>query len=73
MNTRHRTIWVLLIIFALVSIIAAGIKLVPTNKKWQRAKDRAANVQFGTDKELERVIEYLEIRIKDRDNYTFFL
>jgi len=52
-----------LIIFALVSIIVAGIKLVPTNKKWQMAKDRAANVQFGTDKELERVIEYLEIRI----------
>ena len=73
MNTRHRTIWVLLIIFALVSIIAAGIKLVPANKKWQRAKDRAANVQFGTDKELERVIEYLEIRIKDRDNYKFIL
>ena len=37
------------------------------------AKDRAANVQFGTDKELERVIEYLEIRIKDRDNYKFIL
>ena len=73
MNTRHRTIWVLLIIFALVSIIAAGIKLVPTNKKWQRAKARAANVQFGTDKELERVIEYLEIRIKNRDSYNFIL
>jgi hypothetical protein len=73
MNTRHRTIWALLIIFSLVSIIAAGIKLVPANKKWQKAKDRAANVQFGTDKELERVIEYLEIRIKNRDNYKFIL
>ena len=73
MNNRHKTIWVLLIIFALVSIIVATVKLVPTNEKWKRAKDRAANIQFGTDKELESVIEYLEIRIKEREKYEFVL
>ncbi len=73
MNSRQNTIWVLLILFSLVSIIAAGIKLLPANKEWSKAKERAKNVQFGTDKELEGVIEYLEIRIKDRDNYQFIL
>ena len=73
MNSRQNTIWVLLILFSLVSIIAAGIKLLPANKEWSKAKDRAKNIRFGTDKELEDVIEYLEIRIKDRDNYQFIL
>jgi hypothetical protein len=57
----------------LASIVAAGMKLLPANKAWAKAKDRAKNIQFGTDKELERVIEYLEIRIKDRDDYQFIL
>ena len=73
MNSRQNTIWVLLILFSLVSIIAASIKILPANKEWSKAKDRAINVQFGTDKELEKVIEYLEIRIKDRDDYQFTL
>tara|TARA_B110000438_G_scaffold245209_1_gene246076 strand:- start:1025 stop:1561 length:537 start_codon:yes stop_codon:yes gene_type:complete len=73
MNSRQNTIWVLLILFSLASIVAAGMKLLPANKAWAKAKDRAKNVQFGTDKELERVIEYLEIRIKDRDDYQFIL
>ena len=53
MNSRQNTIWVLLILFSLVSIIAASIKLMPTNKEWSKAKERAKNIQFGTDKELE--------------------
>ena len=73
MNSRQNTIWVLLILFSLVSIIAASIKILPVNKEWSKAKDRSKNVQFGTDKELEKVIEYLEIRIKDRDDYQFTL
>ena len=60
MNSRQNTIWVLLILFSLVSIIAASIKLMPTNKEWSKAKERAKNVQF-------------EIRIKDRDKYQFTL
>ena len=61
MNSRQNTIWVLLILFSLVSIIAASIKLMPTNEEWSKAKERAKNVQFGTDKELEQVIEYLSL------------
>ena len=72
MNARHRTIWVLLIFIALVSIIFAGVKLVPANKKWQKAKDRAANVRFGTDKELEGVIKYLEKRKLTKKEVVFF-
>ena len=58
MNSRQNTIWVLLILFSLVSIIAASIKILPVNKEWSKAKDRAKNVQFGTDKELEKVSMY---------------
>jgi len=73
MNNRNQTIWVILIVLSIISIITASVKIIPINNKWNRAKERAENIQYGTDKELEEVIYYLEERLKDRANYQFAL
>ena len=55
MSERSVTIWNLVVGFSIVSIIAMSFKLFPMNKKFIRLKDRSADLQFGTDKELENI------------------
>ena len=56
MSERSVTIWNLVVGFTIVSIIAMSFKLFPMNKKFNRLKDRSADLQFGTDKELENCL-----------------
>ena len=60
MSERSVTIWNLVVGFSIVSIIAMSFKLFPMNKKFNRLKDRSADLQFGTDKELENIISYYQ-------------
>ena len=72
-NNRNKTIWVILVVLSVVSITVAGYKLYPMNKKWGAAKNRAENLQFGADKQLEGVINFLEKRLKERNAFDFTL
>ena len=60
MSDRSLTIWNLLIGITIFSVLAISFKLFPMNTKYTKLKKRSANVQFGTDKELENIISYLE-------------
>ena len=64
MSDRSVTIWNLLVGFTIVSLVATSFKLFPMNKKYNRVKVRSSNLQFGTDKELEDIISYLEERLE---------
>ncbi len=70
-NSREKTIWVILVLISIVSIAAAGFKLFPINNHWKQARTRAENVQFGADKQLEGVIDFLEERLKGRNSFQF--
>ena len=71
MSERSVTIWNLLVGLTIVSLIATGFKLFPMNKKYNRVKARSSNVQFGTDKELENIIGFLESRLEERSKFQF--
>ena len=71
MSDRSVTIWNLLVGFTILSLIATSFKLLPMHGKYNRLKEAAADLQFGTDKELENIISYLEARLEDRSNYIF--
>ncbi|MBL50977.1 MAG: hypothetical protein CMG57_03365 [Candidatus Marinimicrobia bacterium] len=73
MSERSVTIWNLLVGITIVSLIATSFKLFPMNKKYNRLKERSNNLQFGTDKELEDIIAYLENRLADRSDFRFSL
>ena len=45
------------------SLVATSFKLFPMNKEYSRL-EAAEDIQFGTDKELENIISYLEERLK---------
>ena len=66
MSDRSITIWNLLVGFTIVSLIATSFKLFPMNTKYNRLKAAAADLEFGTDKELENIIAYLESRLEER-------
>ena len=72
MSERSQTIWKLLVTFAILSLIAGGFSLYPKNKKYGKIVEKSVRT-FGTDKELENVIEYLEERLKQRGFYQFSL
>ena len=72
MSERSNTIWKLLITFAVLSIVAGGFSLYPKNKKYRKIVAKSTRT-FGTDKELENVIEYLEKRLEQRGFYQFSL
>ena len=72
MSERSNTIWKLLITFAVLSIVAGGFSLYPKHKKYRKIVAKSART-FGTDKELENVIEYLEKRLEQRGYYQFSL
>ena len=72
MSERSNTIWKLLITFAVLSIVSGGFSLYPKNKKYRKIVAKSART-FGTDKELENVIEYLEKRLEQRGYYQFSL
>ncbi|MBT3179815.1 MAG: hypothetical protein HOB40_00970 [Candidatus Marinimicrobia bacterium] len=71
MSERSVTIWNLVIGLAIFSLIASSFKLFPMNTKYGKLKARSQNVQFGTDKELENIITYLEKRLEERSQYYF--
>ena len=73
MNDRSNTVWVIVIVLALLSVLFASLKLQPVRKKWQNAVIRAQNTNIGTDQELENVIGFLEDRLKYRLGYEFSL
>ena len=73
MSERSVTIWNLVVGFSIVSIIAMSFKLFPMNKKFNRLKERSEDLQFGTDKELENIISYLEGRLKERSDFQFII
>ena len=72
MSERSLTIWKLLVTFSVLSIIAAGFSIYPKNKKYGKIIAKSSRT-FGTDKELENVIEYLEKRLEQRGYYNFAL
>ncbi|MDG1847417.1 MAG: hypothetical protein P8J35_02155, partial [Candidatus Marinimicrobia bacterium] len=72
MSERSLTIWKLLITFAILSIVAGGFSLYPKNKKYRKIIAKSSRT-FGTDKDLENVIEYLEERLEQRGYYQFSL
>ena len=72
MSERSLTIWKLLITFTMLSLIAGGFSLYPKNKKYQKIIAKSYRT-FGTDKEIENVIEYLEQRLEERGYYQFGL
>lgn len=71
MSDRSLTIWNLLIGITILSILAMSFKIFPMNKKYNKLKKRSSNIQFGTDKELENIISYLESRLEDRSKFQF--
>ena len=71
MSDRSNTIWNLLVGFTVLSLLAISFKLFPMNKKYSRLKARSSNVQFGTDKELENIITFLEDRLENRSEFKF--
>lgn len=71
MSDRSLTIWNLLIGFTIFSVLAISFKLYPMNTKYNRIKKRSSDVQFGTDKQLENIISYLEGRLEDRSQFQF--
>ncbi len=71
MSDRSLTIWNLLVGITIFSVLAISFKLFPMNSKYNMLKKRSANVQFGTDKELENIISYLEGRLEDRSQFQF--
>lgn len=71
--SRDRTVWVILLILSMLSVGIMAFKVYPLNKKWTSAKERAEQIQFGTDEELEQVIEFLETRLLNRNEYQFTL
>ena len=73
MSDRSNTIWNLLVGLTIISLLGTSFKLFPMNKKFNRLKARASNVQFGTDKELENIITYLEDRLENRSEFQFIL
>ena len=73
MSDRSVTIWNLLVGFTIVSLVATSFKLFPMNKKYNRVKARSSNLQFGTDKELEDIISYLEERLELRSEFQFVI
>ena len=73
MSDRSITIWKLLVGFTILSLVATSFKLFPMNNKYNRLKAAAADLQFGTDKELENIISYLEGRLEERSNYSFMI
>ena len=73
MSERSLTIWKLTIGFTILSLIASGFSLYPKNKKYKKIVAKSSKVKFGTDKDLEGVIEYLEKRLEQRSYYNFEL
>lgn len=71
MSDRSLTIWNLLIGITIFSALAISFKLFPMNNKYNKLKKRSANVQFGTDKELENIITFLEDRLENRSEFQF--
>ena len=71
MSERSVTIWNLLVGFTILSLIATSFKLFPMNSKYNRLRDASKNLQFGTDKELENIISYLEERLETEVSFQF--
>ncbi len=73
MNRRSQTIWVLLVTLSFLFLVLIGFRFYPIHMKYKQIEKRALRAQFGTDKELEDIIEYLESRLESRVQYDFTL
>ena len=73
MSNRSRTIWHLLIFLTILSLIITAVVAFPVQRDWRNARIRAAEERFGTDQDLEDVIEFLEQRLDQRNRYQFTL
>ena len=73
MSERSVTIWNLLVLFTIISLVASSFSVFPMNKKYNRVKKRSTDLQFGTDKELENIISYLEGRLEERSQFQFVI
>ncbi len=73
MNNRSRTIWYLLIFLTVLSLIVTVVVAYPIQRDWRNARIRANEERFGTDQDLEDVIEFLEQRLDQRNRYQFAL
>ena len=71
MNNRQQTIWVIISLLTFLSVVLAGVKLYPVVNTWQGAVERDETIKIGTDEELEKTINFLEDRLKNRLDYTF--
>jgi len=67
MSERSVTIWNLLVLFTIISLVASSFSVFPMNKKYNRVKKRSTDLQFGTDKELETIKMALNDSISDMD------
>ncbi|NQT97262.1 MAG: hypothetical protein HQ562_05935 [Candidatus Marinimicrobia bacterium] len=73
MSNRSRTIWHLLIFLTILSLIITAVVAYPVQRDWRKAQIRAQEERFGTDQDLEDVIEFLEQRLDQRNRYQFTL
>ena len=58
---REKTLWFIIIMISICSIVAAGMELYPVTQNWVSAVERSQNTQIGADKDLENIINFLEI------------
>ena len=73
MGDREKTLWFIITMISICSILVAGMKLYPITKEWENAVERSQNTQIGADKDLENIINFLENRLQYRLNYEFNL
>ncbi len=73
MSSRQKTVWLLLLILSVTVLGFQAVQLYPLQKQWWQARTRAQNLQFGTDKELENIIDFLEVRLRARSSFIFNL
>ena len=73
MGDREKTLWFIITMISICSILVAGMKLYPITQNWVNAVERSQNTQIGADKDLENIINFLEHRLQYRLDYEFNL
>ena len=73
MGDREKTLWFIITMLSICSILVAGMELYPITKEWGNAVERSHNTQIGADKDLENIINFLEDRLQYRLDYEFNL
>ena len=58
MGDREKTLWFIITMISICSILVAGMKLYPITQNWVNAVERSQNTQIGADKDLENIINF---------------